>query len=148
MTAMVRRQVRDDGAVALVSEDATLVVHRLGAGVVLVELIGHDLGQFGDAPFAELGAELARHGRIEVFVDTRRAHNASGPVTAQWGTWIHANRAALARMSVLVGSKYVEMTAELVRFFSRVEHLVRIYTDAAAFGSAVGSAAGRPFALG
>jgi hypothetical protein len=144
----VRRELLDDGAVALRTDGATLVVTRLGAGAVLIELVGHDRGQFGDAPFAELAGELARHEAIEIFVDTRSAQSASGPVTGQWGTWIHANQRALRRMSVLVGSKYVELTAELVRFFSRAPHLVRIYTDPAAFGDAIGAAAGRPYVLG
>src|SRR5690606_25691171 len=133
--------------IELVAGGARLALERLGAGVTLIRLTGHDVGQFGDAPFAELGADLSRHRHLEVFIDARAAQNASGPVAGQWGTWIYANRAVLRRVSVLVASPYVELTAELVRLFSRVEDLVRLYTDADAFGRAVATACGRPFVL-
>src|SRR5690606_6439271 len=126
---------------------ARLTIERLGAGATLIRLVGHDTGQFGDAPFAELAVDLARHRDLEVFIDARAAQNASGPVAGQWGTFIHANRAALRRLNVLVASPYVELTAELVRLFSRAEELVRLYTDADAFGRAVATACGRPFVL-
>jgi hypothetical protein len=142
------REELPDGAIRFGSVDGALIVARVAPGVTLISLVGHDRGQFGDAPFAELATDLARHGRIEVFVDTRAAQNATGAVTAQWGDWIAAHESTLRRFHVLVASKYVEFTAELVRFFSKAEHLVRIYTDAAAFQEAVAAASGRPFELG
>lgn len=145
---MPSREVQPDGAVRLRGEHASMVIERPGPGAVLVALIGFDRGDFGDAPFAELAQDVARHGHVEVFVDTRAALNAVGAVTEQWSAWILANRAALRQMHVLVASKYVQLTAELVRLFSRVEHLVRIYTDERAFTDAIGEACGRPFELG
>lgn len=145
---MPSREVLPDGAIRLRGANASMVLDRLGAGAVLATLTGFDRGDFGDAPFAELAHEVARHGRIEVFVDTRGALNADAAVTEQWSAWIQTNRDALRQMHVLVASKYVQLTAELVRLFSRVEHLVRIYTDERAFGDAIAQACGRPYVLG
>jgi hypothetical protein len=128
-------------------EGATLAFARLGGGVTLLTFSGFDRGQFGDAPFAELARDLERHPVIELFIDTRGAVNAVGAVTAQWSAWIQTHHRALRRMSVLVSSPFVELTAEIVKLFSRVEHLVRIYTDVAAFEAAIRGATGRPFEL-
>jgi hypothetical protein len=137
-----------DGSIRFADPDGALHLARVAPGVVLFRLVGHDRGQFGDAPFAELAADLARHPTLEVFVDTRAAANATGPVTAQWGRWIDAHRGALRRLHVLVASKYVEHTAELIRFFSRADHLVRVHTDDGGFQAALADASGRPFELG
>jgi hypothetical protein len=50
-------------------------------------------------------------------------------------------------MSLLVGSKYVQMTVEVAKLFSRTGELMRIYTDAVAFSDAITQALGRGFVL-
>ncbi len=145
---MPTREVLPDGAIRYTTEGGALILTRVGPGVVLIALVGHDRGLFGDAPFGELAADIARHGTIEIFVDARAAANAAGDVAMQWGTWIQGHRDVLRRLSVLVSSKYLEFTAELVKFFSRVEHLVRVYTNGEAFRAAIAQASARPFELG
>jgi hypothetical protein len=51
-------------------------------------------------------------------------------------------------MSLLVSSKYVRMTVEVAKLFSRTGELMRIYTDAPAFSDAITQALGRSFVLG
>jgi hypothetical protein len=142
------RELLPDGSIRFFSEECTVVVSRLAAGVVLLTLSGMDTGKFGTAPMDELNIDMARYGVVEVFVDTRDAFNATATVSSQWAEWIQTNRKGLKRMSVLVSSKFVQMTAEVMKLFSRTGELMRIYTDAPAFSDAMAQALGRPFALG
>lgn len=127
---------------------ATMVLTRLGPGIVLISATGHDVGQFGDEPFEWLEQEMGRHGSIEVFVDTREMFNATQTVADGWSSWISRHRSRLKRMSLLTSSKYVQMTLEVAKLFSRTGELMRIYTDAPAFSDAISQSLGRSFVLG
>lgn len=143
-----RRDILEDGSVRFSDPSCTIIVTRLAAGVVLLSFTGHDTGQFGTMPFDELDVDVRRYGVIEVFVDTRDAFNATVGVGDQWAEWIQLNRRALKRMSVLVASKYVQMTAEMIKLFSRSGELMRVYTDAPVFSDAIAQSLGRTFVLG
>jgi hypothetical protein len=127
---------------------ATMVLTRLGPGIILMSATGHDVGQFGDEPFEWLEQEMGRHGSIEVFVDTREMFNATQTVADGWSNWISRHRSRLKRMSLLTSSKYVQMTLEVAKLFSRTGELMRIYTDAPAFSDAISQSLGRSFILG
>ncbi|HEY0711047.1 MAG TPA: hypothetical protein VGF45_00115 [Polyangia bacterium] len=127
---------------------ASMVLSRLAPAIVLVSATGHDKGQFGDAPFVWLEREMGRHGVIEVFVDMREMFNATLTVADGWSAWIKRHRGRLRRMSLLVSSKYVQVTVEVAKLFSRTGDLMRVYTDAPAFSDAVSQAIGRSFVLG
>jgi hypothetical protein len=131
----------------LAGAKATFVLTRLAPGIVLLRATGRDTGQFGDAPFVWLEKEMGRHGAIEVFVDTREMSNATHEVAEGWSDWVSRHRARLKRMNLLTASKYVHMTLEVAKLFSRTGELMRIYTDAGAFAEAVGQSMGRPFVL-
>jgi hypothetical protein len=143
-----KKRTNDDDELRLKGQGATMVLTRLGPAIVLLSATGHDKGQFGDAPFEWLEREMGRHGVIEVFVDTREMFNATQTVADGWSEWIKRHRARLRRMSLLVSSKYVEMTLEVAKLFSRTGDLMRIYTDAPAFSDAISQALGRGFVLG
>ena len=143
-----QKEVLEDGALRFKDDTGCIVVTRLAPGVVLLTLSGQDRGQFGDAVFAELATDMSRHHLIEVFVDTREAVNADVPVANQWSDWLQANRKGLKRLNVLVSSKFVQLTAEVMKLFSRTGELMRIYSDAPAFSDAIAQASGRPFVLG
>jgi hypothetical protein len=126
---------------------ASMVLRRLGPAVVLISATGHDKGHLGENPFLWLERELGRHGSIEVFVDMRAMFNATQTVADRWSEWIQRHRSRLRHMSLLVGSKYVQMTVEVAKLFSRTGELMRVYTDAAAFSDAIAQALGRDFVL-
>jgi hypothetical protein len=54
-----------------------------------------------------------------------------------WANWFGRQRGALARVSILATGKYMQFTAELVKFFSRTGELIRVYLDPAAFAEAI-----------
>lgn len=142
------RETLENGDVRFRTEGATTIVSALAPGVLLLTLTGHDKGGFGDGVFQELARHVERRGRVEIFVDTRDAFNATTTVSTQWSSWFQANRAGLKQVSVLVTSKFVQLTAEVMKLFSRTGELMRIYTDAPAFSDAVAQAIGAPFVLG
>ena len=142
------RDVLANGDTRFRTEEATTVVSLLAPSVVLLTLTGHDKGGFGNSVFDELGKHIARAGRIEIFVDTRDAFNATTTVSSQWSAWFQANRGGLKRVSVLVTSKFVQLTAEVMKLFSRTGELMRIYTDAPAFSDTIAQAIGAAFTLG
>jgi hypothetical protein len=124
-----------------------MVLTRLGPGIVLLRAAGYDTGQFGEAPFEWLEREMGRHGRLEVFVDTREMFNAVHAVAEGWSAWIKRHQTRLTRMNLLTASKYVHMTIEVAKLFSRTGELMRIYTQASAFSEALSHSVGRVFVL-
>jgi hypothetical protein len=64
-------------------------------------------------------------------------------VSAAWAQWLAQHRAYLAQIHMLTGSRFVELTAGFVRKFAALEDKMRIYTDAAPFDEALGSAMAR-----
>jgi hypothetical protein len=120
----------------------TLTIERPSPGVVLATFRGHDIGEFGDAPFIELAKDLAGGLPIELFVDARRTLGASIDVSNDWARWMLTNRVQLHRVNLLCGSRFIQLTANFVRRFTGFEGRMRIYTDAIAFEQALESVAG------
>ena len=98
---------------------------------------GTDTGEFGDAPMAEVQKCIDAAGPIQFFVDAREVRGASIEVSGEWAEWMRANQRNLRGISMLTGSRYVEVTAEFVRRFAGLEGKMRIYTEAAAFDAAL-----------
>ncbi len=114
-----------------------LTITRPADGVVLIVFTGHDIGEFGDAPFRELAHDLREGRPLEVFVDARHVPGASIDVSGSWAQWMMANREQLHRLSILCGSRFIELTANFVRQFTEFGPRMRIYTEAAAFDEAL-----------
>ncbi|HEY0709166.1 MAG TPA: hypothetical protein VGG33_20320 [Polyangia bacterium] len=146
MSMSASRETEDE--LRLGDKKASMVLTRIAPAIVLVSATGHDKGQFGDAPFVWLEREMGRHGAIEIFVDMREMFNATLTVADGWSAWIKRHRTRIRRMSLLVSSKYVQMTVEVAKLFSRTGDLMRVYTDAPAFSDAVSQSLGRSFVLG
>ncbi len=140
--------VSPDGLRLAIARGPCMVLTRLGPGLVLMSASGHDKGDFGSRPFEWLESEMGRHGRIEIFVDMRELFNATQTVADGWSKWIGRHRSHIARMSLLVSSKYVQMTVEVAKLFSRTGELMRVYTDAPTFSDAISQALGRTYVLG
>ena len=124
------------------STSSSLEIRRPAAGIVVLLVTGTDIGEHGDAPFAEL-AEDVNAGPFELFVDARESRAVALEVSGSWAKWLAASRAALVRVNMLTGSRFVELTANFVRNFAELGERMRIYTDAAAFEADLANATGR-----
>ncbi len=111
---------------------SSVEIRRPAPGIVLAVFDGRDVGELGDAPFRELAGDLAA-GKFELFIDARQTSGASVEVSGDWSQWFAENRDNLHRVNMLTGSRFIQMTAELVRRVSQLGERMRIYTDPAAF---------------
>ena len=112
-------------------------------GIVVLTISGRDIGEFGSAPMIQLEKHLSNGRAIELFIDARHSQSASIEVSNDWALWLGANRSLLQQVSMLTGSRFIQITAGLVRTFSQLEDLMRIYTDEAAFDEALEASVSR-----
>lgn len=146
---MLRRDRAPDRR--FVGEHAALSIARPAPLVVVVTFIGNDVGEFGEAPFAELADDVreglaagladdpSRTGRLELFIDARGAIAASLDVSSEWAMWLGKHRRSFRHVSMLTGSRFIQLSAGFVRKFADLGELMRLYTDPAAFEGALGS---------
>jgi hypothetical protein len=111
----------------------TLAIRRPAHGVALVVLSGSDTGEFADFPMRELAKDLARYGSIELFIDARAVRGASVQVSSEWAFWMSTHRQQFKHVSMLTGSRYIQITADFVRRFSGLADRMKIFTDQSAF---------------
>lgn len=111
----------------------TFTMERPARGVVVLRIAGHDVGEFGDAPLRALEGYLSADGMIALFIDARNTEGASIDVSGAWAQWLAAHRACCARIAMLPGSRFIEVTARFVRSFAGLDAVMRLYSDAAAF---------------
>src|SRR4051794_4277040 len=121
----------------------SLAIQRPAPAVVVLRIAGTDIGEFGDAPMRALDERLAGAEPIELFVDARDVRGASIDVSAVWAQWLSTRRAQLREVSMLTGSRFVQVTADFVRRFADLEGIMNVYTEAAAFDAALTEAVAR-----
>jgi hypothetical protein len=124
------------------SAHCTFTIQRPATGVVHAIIEGHDVGEFGDAPFRELDADVEHGAPLEIFIDARSVPAASLEVSADWARWMTTHRECIQRLSILCGSRFVELTASFVQKFTQFGSRMRIYTEADAFEEALQMAVG------
>lgn len=115
------------------SKDCTVTITKVREGCVLVALEGRDRGELGREPFAELEKSFTGGRGLELFIDLEAAVGASLDVSGSWAVWLRANRQNLARVNMLTGSYFVELSAQTVKRFSDLGEKVRLYSDRGAF---------------
>ena len=115
----------------------SLAIERPAAGIVLLRFSGWDAGEFGDAPMLELAKDLINDARIELFIDVWDVKGASIEVSGDWSQWLGKHKLSFKHISMLTGSRYIQVTANFVRRFGELGELMRIYTEPAAFDSAL-----------
>jgi hypothetical protein len=120
---------------------STLAIRRPAPGMAVVVLTGSDIGEFADFPMHELVKDLERFGSIELFIDARAVRSASIEVSSEWAFWMSTHRAQFSHISMLTGSRYIQITADFVRRFAGLIDRMRIFTDAAAFDESLLTAA-------
>jgi len=117
----------------------TFSIQKFPGGIVL-RIAGTDVGEFGDAPMVELKKHLSDSETVHLFIDAREVRGASINVSGEWAAWLRAHRAHLSGISMLTGSRYVEITADFVRRFAALEGIMRIYTEPAIFDAVLADA--------
>ncbi len=104
--------------------------------VILITISGTDIGEFGDAPMRDLSTMLDGNGPIKLFIDARDVRGASIEVSGEWAAWLRSHRVQIREVSMLTGSRFIQITADFVRRFADLEGIMRVYTDPAAFDTA------------
>lgn len=110
-----------------------VAISRPAPAIAVIVLRGSDIGEFGDFPMRELAKDLTRYGSIELFIDARAVRGASIKVSSEWALWMGSHRQQFKQISMLTGSRYIQITADFVRRFVNLMERMKIYTDAAAF---------------
>jgi hypothetical protein len=136
-----KRETLEDGSVRLSSTRCTYTYRRLRPGVVFIRFSGDDKGEFGEAPRDELREDLSRYAPVELFFEMDESTGANLPVQEAWTDWFNSNRSRLKNVSVLTRSKYMHVSAEMVKLFSRTGELIRVYLDPEPFLEALQRAA-------
>jgi hypothetical protein len=143
MGRRMQRKASDDDEIRFASLHCSIAIRRPAPGVVVVLFEGRDTGELGDAPFRELEKDLAAGAPIELFIDARGGKAASLDVSGAWAHWLAKNRDRLRHVSMLTGSRFIQLSADFVRKFADLGEVMRIYTDPASFEGALGNAVGR-----
>lgn len=116
----------------------TLKLRRPRAGLVVLILSGTDIGELGRAPFAALDTDLAA-GAIEVFIDARSARTASVAVSSDWALYFRAHRERITRVHMLASTRFLQVSAGMVRDYALLEERMDVLTDPAAFEQRLGA---------
>jgi len=102
-------------------------------GGVLLRISGTDIGELGDAPMQALHDWLASSEPVKLFIDARAVRGASIDVSSEWAVWLNEHRAQLTSITMLTGSKFIQITAEFVRRFAGLNGIMWVCTEAAVF---------------
>ena len=129
----IERVLEPDGSVSLTAGRCRFVYRQRRPGVLDVTITGVDDGQFGTSSLDELRLALMRDRQLELFIDAREALAPAVSVSEEWTRFFSDHRRDLKRVSVLVGSKVVELTVAIAQHLSRTGHLIQIYSDPEAF---------------
>ena len=136
-----KRETLEDGSVRLSSERCSFTYQRPRPGVVFIRVQGDDKGEMGEAPREELREDLSRYAPVELFFEMDESTGANLPVQEAWTEWFSTWRPALKSASILTRSKYMHVSAEIVKLFSRTGELIRVYFDPEPFHEALQRAA-------
>jgi hypothetical protein len=135
-----RRQTHPDGRWELAAGNASFLYERLRPGTLLITVSGNDMGQFGTQALDEIRLEMLRHRPVELFVDAQGAGVISVQVSREWTQFFALNREQLLRVSVLVGSRAIELTVAIAQHLSQTGNLIQIYSDRELFDARVAAA--------
>lgn len=133
-----------DGRLRLSAGRAAFVYARLRPGALLITISGIDAGQFGTATLDEVRLEMLRHRPVELFVDAEAAVAVTVEVSKEWTHFFALNREHLKRVSVLVGTKAIELTVAIAQHLSQTGNLIQIYSDRELFEARLAAARQRP----
>jgi len=117
-----------------------LAVEQFPRAIVL-RISGSDVGEFGDAPMQVLNGWLAAlTSTVDFFIDARDVRTASIDVSGEWARWMGANKESLRTVTMLTGSRFIQVTAEFVRRYADLEGKMRICTEPELFDTTLAAA--------
>ena len=117
-----------------------LTIRKHPGHVVLMIIRGSDVGEFGEAPMQALEDTVRPERPVDFFIDAREVRGASIAVSGEWAAWLGSHREGLRSVTMLTGSRFIQVTAEFVRRFASLEGVMRICTDEKAFDAALAEA--------
>ncbi|HTM16241.1 MAG TPA: hypothetical protein VL135_05035 [Terracidiphilus sp.] len=115
----------------------SIILERPAASVILLRISGTDTGELGDAPMRALNQWLAPAGQVKLFIDARAVRGASIDVSSEWAAWLSQHRSDLGSITMLTGSKLIQVTAEFVRRFADLNGIMWVCTEPAVFDLAI-----------
>jgi hypothetical protein len=118
----------------------TLTLQQPAPTVIVLRIAGSDIGEFGEAPMQALNGWLDPSAPVQFFIDARDVRGASIDVSGEWARWLGAHRDALETVTMLTGSRLIQITAEFVRRFAALQGIMQICTEPAIFDFALNSA--------
>lgn len=122
------QEIRFDGV------HCSLTITHYPRGIVVMRISGTDIGEFGEAPMQAI-TKLTASRPFDLFIDARDVSGASIEVSGEWAAWLGAHRSGLRGVTMLTGSRFIQITAEFVRRFASLEGIMRISTDPDIFDS-------------
>jgi hypothetical protein len=133
-SASAAQEIRYDGI------HCNLVIQQFPSEVVVLRISGSDIGEFGEAPMRALSERVNASNPIHLFIDARDVRGASVEVSGDWAGWLTSHRSGLQSVTMLTGSRFIQITAEFVRRFASLEGVMRICTEPAIFDFALAEA--------
>ena len=115
----------------------SIVLEQPADSVLLIRISGTDTGELGDAPMRALNEWLALRGPVSFFMDARAVRGASIDVSSDWASWLNTHRNQLRSVTMLTGSRLIEITAEFVRRFADLNGIMWVCTEPAVFDLAL-----------
>ena len=134
MTTALPIQLRYEGL------HCTLLIEQPTADVIVLRISGSDIGEFGDAPMQALDARLDSRTPVQFFIDARDVRGASIEVSGEWARWLSAHKDGLRSVTMLTGSRLIQITAEFVRRFAALQGIMQICTEPEVFDFALAAA--------
>src|SRR4051812_37072226 len=111
---MIREMTPEAAGVCYEGIHCTLRVQRLTPRVIVLRISGCDIGEFGGAPMRALEESVTEAEPVDLFIDAREVSGASIEVSGEWAAWLGAHRAGLRSVTMLTGSRFIEITAQFV----------------------------------
>ena len=105
-----------------------------------MRITGTDVGEFGDAPMKVIDDWIDASSAVHLFIDARDVRGASIEVSGDWAAWLSGHKPLLGSVTMLTGSRFIQVTAEFVRRFASLEGCMRIGSDPAVFDQALDEA--------
>ncbi|HEX3742590.1 MAG TPA: hypothetical protein VHW09_01615 [Bryobacteraceae bacterium] len=132
------QQIRYDGI------HCNLIMEQFPNGTIVLRISGTDTGEFADVPLKVLNQWIAGRAPFDFFIDARDVRGASIAVSAEWAVWLSAQKQVLRSVTMLTGSRFIQVTAEFVRRFANLEGAMMICTEPAVFDHALAGAVKLP----
>lgn len=136
---VIKRTV-DGRTIRLLADQGEFIFRPAGRGALLVTIIGNDHGQFGTMALDEMRLAIMREGVLELLIDAELTSNVSVEVSQEWTRFFSTSRKQLSRVSVLTGSKLMNLTVAISQHLSNTGNLIQIYSDRELFDVAVARA--------